>query len=43
MPEYKLGQDLGGYEQRTLKKAIIIFAIAEALVLIPIIVYTLLR
>ena len=45
MPEQKLAQSLrdddGG--QRTLRKAIIVFAIVEALVLIPIILYTIFR
>jgi hypothetical protein len=44
MPEGKLKQDLDGDDgQQTLRKAIILFAIVEALVLIPIIVYTIFR
>ena len=44
MPEQKLDQTPGDDDGRqTLKKTIIVFAIVEALVLIPIIVYTIFR
>jgi hypothetical protein len=44
MPEQRLEQNPGGDDgQQTLRKAIIAFAIVEALVLIPIILYTIFR
>lgn len=43
MPEQKPEQNLGDDGQQTLRKAILVFAIVEALVLIPIILYTIFR